>query len=352
MKQSRLRNHLVWGYTLFIIYGSLSPFTGWQNTAHSFLSVLSAPLSLTYTAFDATLNLLAYLPFGLFLFLALRSRMTTAQRLMITILAGVSLSVGMEYVQLYLPARISSNLDILTNTCGTVAGALFGASIAPSILFARITILRHRMVHPGRTMNFGLALICLWCFAQINPSLPLLGNLFIGEPPQPSAARALEPFNQLECMASSLNLLMLGTLLYFLLRHRHNAFPALVTVLGFVTMLKLVASLFLLKSWALLLWLNGSAITGIFAGLAIFSASLLMPRHVILAIGSTSALIHLLIGFFINDSNAPASAKALFHWHYGHLLNFNGLSKTIALLFPFLLLFFFWRIRNAPAEQL
>jgi len=36
----------------------------------------------------------------------------------------------------------------------------------------------------------------------------------------------------------------------------------------------------------------------------------------------------------------------LYQWHYGHLLNYNGLSQTIALVFPFFLLGYLWRVRN------
>ena len=39
-------------------------------------------------------------------------------------------------------------------------------------------------------------------------------------------------------------------------------------------------------------------------------------------------------------------AMSIYHWHYGHLLNFNGLAQTITLAFPLLLLFHLWRIRK------
>jgi hypothetical protein len=37
---------------------------------------------------------------------------------------------------------------------------------------------------------------------------------------------------------------------------------------------------------------------------------------------------------------------SIYHWHYGHLLNYNGLAETITLVFPLLLLFHLWRIRK------
>jgi hypothetical protein len=51
------------------------------------------------------------------------------------------------------------------------------------------------------------------------------------------------------------------------------------------------------------------------------------------------------------DSQAPTAAMRLYQWHYVHLLNYNGLSQTIKLIFPVLLLGFLWRVsgRGAPA---
>ena len=76
--RARLRTWLAIGYALFIVYASLSPFTGWREQGLEFAEVLGMPLRLTYTAFDATINLLSYLPFGLLAGLALRARFGAA----------------------------------------------------------------------------------------------------------------------------------------------------------------------------------------------------------------------------------------------------------------------------------
>ena len=65
--RSLLRRYLVAGYAAFIIYASLTPFLGWQEQGLEFWAVLTAPLGLTYTGFDALSNLLAYFPFGVLL---------------------------------------------------------------------------------------------------------------------------------------------------------------------------------------------------------------------------------------------------------------------------------------------
>lgn len=343
----RLRSYLAAGYVLFIVYASLSPFTGWQEQGLEFIAVLNSPLSQTYTWFDTVVNILAYLPFGLFLGLALHERFGAGWSILLVALSGIILSAAMEYAQMYLPARVSSNLDMLTNSAGALAGALLAAGIAPRRWFAFLTQWRRWLFHRGNEVDFGLALVILWIFAQVNPSLPMLGNVFISETVrQPFMTVLPEPFRWLESLAVVLNLLMLGGLLLTLLRQRRDAVIALVLILCAVALTKFITAAVLLKSWALLLWMNSEALLGIFAGLLLLSAALLLSRRSTLLLAAAVASGHLAIGFFVLDGNDPASARAIFYWHYGHLLNYNGLSQTITLVFPFLLLGYLWRVRN------
>ena len=93
----RLRTYLVAGYALLIVYASLSPFTGWQEQGLEFPAVLAAPLLQTYTLSDAAANLLAYIPFGLLLGLALRARLGAGWSALLATLGGVALSTILEY---------------------------------------------------------------------------------------------------------------------------------------------------------------------------------------------------------------------------------------------------------------
>jgi VanZ family protein len=346
--RAQLRTLLAIGYALFIVYASLSPFSGWQEQGLEFSAVLLAPLVQTYTWFDAVVNLLAYLPFGLLLGLTLRARSAAGWSVLFATLGGVALSASMEYAQMYLPSRISSNIDLLVNSAGALAGSLLAVSIAPRAWFAlHLARWRTRLFHAHAGRDFGLALVALWGFAQVNPSLPMLGNVFISEVArQPFVAAPPEPFQWLESLAVVFNLLMLGALLLTLLRQRRDAVIALVLLLCAVALAKFVTAAVLLKSWALLLWMNSEAMLGILVGLLLLSAGLWLSRRATLRLAAAVALGHLAIGFFVLDSNDPASARAIYHWHYGHLLNYNGLSQTITLVFPFLLLGYLWRIRN------
>lgn len=346
--RARLRTWLATGYALFIVYASLSPFSGWREQGLDFLEVLGAPLLLTYTAFDAAINLLSYLPFGLLAGLALHARFGVAASVILGLSLGVSLSAGMEYLQMYLPARISSNMDLLSNSMGTLMGVLLAVSVASwTWLFTRLRRWRSGLFHHGREMDFGLALLVLWMFGQVNPSLPMLGNVFISEVArQPFAALPPAPFNWWESGAVTLNLLMLGTLMLTLLRAPRNAAIALPVILSMVALVKFVTAAVLLKSWALLLWINSEAVLGMLFGMGLLFAALSLPRGVAIVSGAAVALAYFAIVNFVFGNNTPAAAMSISHWHYGHLLNYNGLAQTIALVFPLLLLFHLWRIRR------
>ena len=254
----------------------------------------------------------------------------------------------MEYLQMYLPSRFSSNMDLLSNSTGTLAGALLAAkATSQSGLVAKLAHWRHALFYSGKEADFGLALLALWIFGQINPSLPMLGNVFISEvKQQPFVKLPPVPFNWLESGAVTLNLLMLGALMLSLLRERRNAIPALLVILSGVAVTKFLAAALLLKSWALLLWINSEAMLGLLLGMLLLLAILRLPRTSVIILGASIALIYFSIVNFALDSNAPSAASSVYHWHYGHLLNYNGMAQTIALVFPILLLFHLWRVRK------
>jgi len=346
--RARLRTLLALGYALFIVYASLSPFAGWREQGLVFRAVMEQPFLLTYTAFDAILNLLSYLPLGLLVGLALRARFGALLSVVLAFLLSGSLSLSMEYLQMYLPSRASSNLDILTNSAGALIGAILAVTMtAWTSMFNWLMRSRSKLFHLGKEMDFGLALLALWMFGQINPSLPMLGNVFISEVVrQPFVNVAPEAFNGWESFAVALNLLMLGSLLLTLLRVQRNVITALLVVLSVVALAKFVTAALLLKSWALLLWINSEAVFGMLLGMVLLVAVAWLPRRAFISLGTTIALSYVGIINFVVDGNTPSAAMSIYQWHYGHLLNYNGLAQTITLVFPALLLFHLWRIRK------
>ncbi len=344
--RSLLRRYLVAGYAVFIIYASLSPFFGWQEQGLAFWEVLTAPLGLTYTAFDALSNLLAYLPFGLLLALTFRIHFGNGRSVLLATLVATSLSVTMEYLQLYLPSRTSSNADILTNSIGALGGAVLAVSIMQRAWFIRVTEWRIGLFRRGAGVDYGLALVMLWMFAQINPSLPMLGNVFITEV-APRFFSALSPpqFDIWESMAVALNLLMVGALLLTLLRVRRHVVVGLALLLSVVALAKFFAAALLLKSWALMLWLNSEAMLGIVVGSLLIAAIAWLPPRFLIWAAALGALSYVVLANWVLDSGTPSAAMRLYQWRYGHLLNYNGLSQTVSLVFPLLLGGYLWWAR-------
>lgn len=344
----RLRIWLTIGYTLFIVYGSLSPFSGWRGQGLNFSEVLLAPFQLTYTGFDAVINLLAYLPFGLLVGLILRAHFGALVSVILGLCSGMLLSASMEYLQLFLPSRNSSNLDLLNNSAGALIGASMGVSMASWTWFlSHLTRWRNELFMHGHEMDFGLAMLALWMFGQINPSLPMLGNVFISEVAhQPFVTMPPAPLDMWESGAVTLNLLMLGTLMLTLLRAPRKVVTAMLVVLAIVALAKFIAAALLLKSWALLLWINSEAVLGILLGVLLLMTAVWLPRKAAIGLGATVALAYFAIVNFVLDNSTPSAAMSIYHWHYGHLLNYNGLAQTITLVFPLLLLFHLWRIRK------
>jgi VanZ family protein len=329
---------LVAGYAVFIIYASLSPFSGWQEQGLEFWAVLTSPLGLTYTVFDALSNLLAYFPFGILLALTMLIYFRSGSSVLLAMLLAMTFSVALEYLQMYLPSRTSSNSDIITNTFGALGGALLAVSIANRAWFVRLTEWRIGLFRRGAAVDFGLALVMLWMFAQINPSLPMLGNVFITEPAYRMFAAIPEaPFNIWESIAVALNLLMIGALMLMLLRIRRDVVVGLVLMLSVVALAKFIAAALLLKSWALLLWLNGEAILGVVIGVVLITGISWLPRTKLFWATALGALSYLILVNWVLDSGTPSSSMRLYQWRFGHLRNYNGLSHTVSLIFPLLL---------------
>jgi len=349
-RRSLLRRYLLACYGLMIVYASLSPFAGWQVPADTFWQVMKSPLVQAYTSFDALTNWLAYLPLGMLLELTFMVRRDIWRSLLLAVLGGLSLSLSMEYAQMFLSSRASANIDVLTNTAGTLCGALLAAVIAPQSWFERATRWRIELFQHGAGVDLGLALVLLWMFAQMNPSLPILGNVFISTN-SPLSAMSGTAFSFLGSLAVMLNLWLIGLLLLTLFRNKRHALAAVLFILCLVALGKFIMAAVLLKSWALMLWLNGEAMLGLLLGLALLGVSACLRGTQLLMLMISTAGLYMLLAFKVLDSNAPSAAMQLYHWHYGHLRNLNGMAQVVSVLFPLLLWLYSWRAYRRIINQ-
>src|SRR5262245_48096060 len=121
--RSPLALYLLLGYTLLILYASLSPFTGWRDAGIDMMSFVTEPLPRFVSKFDLAVNALAYIPFGFLATLVVMPYARPLAAAIAGICAGIALSFALETAQGFLPGRISNNLDLIANACGTLAGA-------------------------------------------------------------------------------------------------------------------------------------------------------------------------------------------------------------------------------------
>ncbi len=83
-------------------------------------------LILLWNLADVALNILGFIPFGFLaaLHLDARARLSSRSEAFAVVFAGFALSLAIELIQAFLPARSSSLTDLLTNTLGTAMGVL------------------------------------------------------------------------------------------------------------------------------------------------------------------------------------------------------------------------------------
>ena len=158
----------LFGLTIaLVIYGSLYP---WTFRA---VPIDGTPLSTLlkswpqhfggFLAADAILNVLLYVPAGYFGILALARPCGTAAAAVMTLTAGVAVSLGVEAAQLFF-RRDSSLLDVTANCLGTALGAVA----------AWLTLRHARARWIQRILqNADLAILAgCWIAYQILPVVP------------------------------------------------------------------------------------------------------------------------------------------------------------------------------------
>lgn len=340
--RSGLPAYLALAYLLLIAYASLSPFAGWREPSQGALHFLTAPWPRYYTRFDVIINILAYLPLGFFLGLFLLARWRAAATVGLTAAAGLVLSLVMELAQAYLPGRISSNVDLLSNSAGVVAGALVAARTGRRPLIAvHLAGLRRVWFLPGNRADLGLALLALWFFTQLDPSLSLGGTFEPNAPGGDPITRAGR-HSLLQAVSVTLNLTAVGLLLRLLARSAWSAVLAMGALVAAAMLIKLGAGLLLLRPEAALAWLSPEALVGVGYGAFLLVFALPASARAATLLCALTLLAGIGVAQVQPQPASPAIALRLFSWHYGQLLNYTGLARFVAELWPFLALIYLY----------
>jgi VanZ family protein len=335
--KSRLALSLALGYTLLILYASLSPFSGWRDPGQNALQFLWEPWPRYVGAFDLVVNVLAYVPFAFLVTASLVPGHKPLNAGIAGLIAGIALSFAMECAQAYLPGRVASRLDLLTNALGAALGALIAARAGSVPRLVRpLARWRQRWFLPGGVIDLGIALVALWLFSQLDPSLPLLGIVFFSNGVQAQLAGIVsgEALRVLGPVSVAMNLAGLGLLLTLLMRSRRAALAALALLVWVAALTKLVAASLLLRSEAAFLWVSKEVAWAIVAGMLFVGAGATLPRPLVRMLCALA-----LVGAIALAVLKPGEAQSflslrLFRWRDLQLMHYTGLAATVAAAWP------------------
>jgi len=332
-----LARYLALAWCGLVVYGSLHPFTGWRDTGVSPMAFLDAAWPRYWTGFDLTVNVAVYVPLGFFLTLALArlpGRFTAA--VLATLLAG-SISFCMESLQTWLPSRVPSNLDLGCNTLGALVGAVLAQWTGPRF-FARVAAWQHHLVAPIPNAELGLTLLGLWLLVPLSPEILLFGA---GDLRQALGLVGAVPFAApsfmlIEACVTALNTVAVGLLARMLTARAALAYAVVPAFLALCLVVRTLAAGVLIGPGEAFSWLTPGAQMGFMIGVVTLSVAILLPDTPRLML----AALTLMAGTVLVNMAPPNpySAAALAAWRQGHFLNFNGLTKLVSTLWPFLTL--------------
>ena len=336
-------------YTALIVFASLFPFDGWRAQGIDPLVFLLAPLPPPYwTGFDVTTNVVGYAPLGFLLVLAMLRSGWTRGVVPLATLAGVLLSLAMEFLQIYLPRRVPSNLDLLLNAAGALAGALSAALLERLGAIDRWSDFRGRWFVADA--SGAIVLLALWPVALLFPAaVPFgLGQVLerleaaltelLADTPfldwLPVREAGLDPLSPpAELLCVTLGLLAPCLLGYCVIRSagRRALFALAVVAVG-VTLTALSAAL----SWGpahAWEWMGAPARVGVWGAMALAALLLALPRRACAAVLLLTLAWHLAL---LNQ--APTSAyfaQTLQIWEQGRFIRFYGLGQWLGWLWPY-----------------
>lgn len=342
-------------YALLIAYASWYPFSGWHSIGLSPLAYLSEPLPHYWTMFDVLTNIAAYAPLGMLAVFALYPQIRGISAFLLAMLSGILLSGAMEAGQTFLPSRVASNLDLLTNTGGVVIGAVAGILLTPVFLEqSRLLLLRRRWF--SHEAGRGLIVIGLWPLAQIYPQAYLLGHGqiapilsdwlsdWLSMPIDLSAAirhskqLSVEQYWLSEAILTACG--VTGALLTLLcvLRPRAPKAALAVMTIAAAVMIKSMASALLFSPDNAFAWLTPGAEGGLLLGIVMLSGLIFAPPVAQRRVAALTLMISLFVANAVPAN--PYFVATLQTWVQGKFLNFNGAAQFLSLIWPFIALWF------------
>lgn len=333
---STLARYLFVAYVLLVVYASLHPFSGWRDRGLPPFAFLAAPFSRPISGFDVVANVVGYLPLGFLAVLAVHPRLRGAGAFLFGLACSLLLSFTLESLQLYLPSRISSNLDLFANAAGGALGALAAlATTRPLLQGEGLQTLRDRLFLPGRRTDLGLVLLGLWLFAQLTPETLLFGTGDLRDLFKTPSGKLYpaEVFLRVEAGVACANGLAAGLLASCLTARNQPKRGVIVILVAAALAVHSFGFGLLMSSQDIFSWVTPGAVYGVAAAIPLLLIAAGLPRTAQfalmgLALMAATALVNL----------APANpymTASFALWQQGHFLNFNGATRVVSAVWPF-----------------
>jgi VanZ family protein len=342
-------------YLLLIVYASWFPFSGWRSSGLSPFAFLNLQMPRWWTGFDVLVNVVGYMPFGVLIVLALHPRVRGMWAVLVAAIIGLLVSGTMETVQNYLPTRVPSNLDLLTNAGGCLAGAVLGAWFAPMLLDrSRLYLLRQRWFASHASQ--GLVLIALWPLAQVYPQNYLFGNgqvlpllsewlsewldtdidlvtLLRGDVPM-----SVEQYWLSETIITACGMTGAALTLLCLTRRGGLGLSLMVALVLVCVVVKTLASSLFFAPANAFVWVTPGAEGGFLIGLIMLAGLAFAPQVAQRRLAVVTLVLSLIV---VNTIPAnPYFVSTLQAWQQGKFLNFNGAAQFLGMAWPVLALWF------------
>ena len=342
-------------YLLLIVYASWYPLSGWRSNGLSPFAFLNLQMPRWWTGFDLMVNIVGYMPFGALIVLALHPRVRGMWAVVVAAIAGLLVSGTMETVQNYLPSRVPSNLDLLTNAAGCLAGALLGAWFAPMLLDrSRLYLLRQRWFAAHASQ--GLVLIALWPLAQVYPQNYLFGNgqvlpllsewlsewldtdidlvtMLRGDVPM-----SVEQYWLSETIITACGMTGAALALLCLTRRSAPRLPLMLALIAVGIVVKTLASSLFFAPDNAFVWVTPGAEGGFLIGLIMLAGLAFAPPVAQRRLAVVTLVLSLIVVNTIPTN--PYFVSTLQAWQQGKFLNFNGAAQFLGMAWPFIALWF------------
>lgn len=335
----RLAWILALAYLLVIGYASLQPFQDWRWPPEEILRFLVAPWSRFITFQDVAVNFAAYVPLGLLLSIGWGARYGQARGVLAATLAAAALSIAMEAVQMFLPLRIASNVDLLANSLGALVGAMAAPLLAPAQpIGGTIHAARRHLFLDGTPADAALVVAGLWLATQFHPTAQLFGTGAIRATFHLPSYLAYSPALALGGAATVvlLNLLGVGLMLSAFMRGGNRPMPVIAALVGAALALKLLNALVFLQATAPLAWLTPGVVLGLGAGWLVLWGAVRLPRTAQLAVATGCIVAATIVINLAPDNPYQSVPPRLLARGASHFLNFSGMVRALSELWPLL----------------